>query len=71
MAYSSHDYDDWPDRSVPSLDGLTLRQAAQDPSGRKKLEAYLRDMEERIENDPENLNDGVIDRLRAQLSMPG
>jgi hypothetical protein len=36
---------EWPDQSLPALDGLTPRQAAADPAARKKLEALLKGME--------------------------
>lgn len=36
---------EWPDQSIPALDGLTPRQAAADPAARIKLEALLKGME--------------------------
>ncbi|MBN1440205.1 MAG: hypothetical protein JW929_12425 [Anaerolineales bacterium] len=36
---------EWPDQSIPALDGLTPRQAAADPEARSKLEALLKGME--------------------------
>jgi hypothetical protein len=36
---------EWPDQSIPALDGLTPRQAAANPAARFKLEALLKGME--------------------------
>jgi len=38
-------YQNWPDRALPALAGLTPRQAARDPEQREQLIALLKMME--------------------------
>ncbi len=57
----------WPDIALPSLDGLTPRQAAKDPIGRDKLEALLLEFEGRPER-PEGF-DPDWNALRKELGL--
>jgi hypothetical protein len=59
----------WVDESIPALGGLTPREAAASPKGRKALELLLREFEHHEGRLPEDERFDMK-RLRATLGMP-
>lgn len=45
LAFKARHYGRWPDDSLPALDGLTPREAGQQPQYRARLETLLKEME--------------------------
>jgi hypothetical protein len=56
----------WLDEEIPALEGLTPRQAADDPSRREDLLRLLRDFERGV---PKGVGGFDPDRLRAALGL--
>jgi hypothetical protein len=66
----------WVDESIPALDGLTPRQALDDPVARRKLDALLDDMdwqerEERVRSDRRRVGLMQAGRIRDLLGIRG
>lgn len=68
--YMEDHYRKWPDMKLPALGGLTPREAANTPGGRRKLETLLKDFENG-EDRKRRAGGYAYDfaRLRAELGM--
>lgn len=62
-------YRRWLDDEIPALGGMTPREAVQDPEGRKRVIALLRDMEERQASAPEAMRGFDFGFLWRELGL--
>ena len=62
-------YRSWPDEEVPALGGMTPREAVEDPEGRARVVALLRDFEERQASAPEAMRGFDFGFLWGELGL--
>lgn len=62
-------YDDWVTQELPILGGRTPLATVQEPAGREKVEALVRDIEERGQEMEQAVPPAVIRKLRRRLGL--
>jgi hypothetical protein len=62
-------YESWVEQEIPALGGLTPLAAVQEPAGREKVEALLRQAERDSQRMPQPVDPAMFQRLRRRLGL--